>query len=74
MEQQPIYLCYENYSVSRKLIYIGQDYEDCLAQIAKEYDLTKSDIESLRDDGQTHCYHAGVELSIEEQTLNAFAN
>ena len=74
MKQKPIYLCYENYSVSRKLIYIGEDYDDCLAQMAKEYDLSKSDIQSLQDNGQTHCYHYGVELSIEEQTLNCFTN
>lgn len=77
MEQKPIYLCYTYpcYIVSYfgvRLEYIGEYYPDCVAQMAKEYNLSKEECDQLRDNAEVYVQHLDTRIVIEEQTLNAF--
>lgn len=72
MEQPRIYLCYEtdkwHTHASKVLVYLGEDLEDCIAQLRKEFDLVPSYCEQLRNNMQT------IGLLIEEERLNCFSN
>ena len=48
MEQKPIYLCYNVSYCGRCLEYIGDNFEDCVAQMKKEHDLSKEERDQLR--------------------------
>lgn len=73
MEQPTIYLCYEMSSEYKRLVYLGENIEDCIAQLQKEFDLEPSDCEQLRNDMQTFGMGRS-ELLIEEERLNCFSN
>jgi hypothetical protein len=57
MTQETIYLCYETDKwisrESKELAYIGTDLEDCIAQMAREFELNERNKEQLRTNGQT---------------------
>lgn len=72
MEQKPIYLCYNVSYCGRCLEYIGDNFEDCVAQMKKEHDLSKEERDQLRDGSEVYVHHIDARLVIEEQTLNAF--
>lgn len=55
---------------SKVLAYIGEDYEDCVAQIAKECHLNSDDEEELLEYAQVRRKDDG--FFIEEQRLNHF--
>lgn len=78
MEQPTIYLCYEtdkwHTNASKVLVYLGEQLEDCIAQLRKEFDLVPSDCEQLRNDMQTFGFEKDSELLIEEERLNCFSN
>jgi hypothetical protein len=78
MTQPTIYLCYETdkwhaYS-SKRLVYLGESLEDCIAQLRQEFDLEPSDCENLRNNMQTFGFEKDSELLIEEERLNCFSN
>lgn len=72
MEQKPIYLCYNVAYCGRCLEYIGDNFEDCVAQMTKEHDLSKDECDLLRDGRDVYVPHIDARIVIEEQTLNAF--
>ena len=72
MEQKPIYLCYNVTFCNRCLEYIGEYYLDCVAQMAKEHDLSKEECDQLRDCAEVYVKHIYGRIVIKEQTLNAF--
>jgi hypothetical protein len=72
MEQKPIYLCYNVSYCGRCLEYIGDNFEDCVAQMKKEHDLSKEERDQLRDGHEVYVQHIDARIVIEEQTLNAF--
>lgn len=72
MEQKLIFLCYIVDYYSKSLKYIGEEEADCIAQLAKEYDLSKDEINCLQNMNEVFVGHAGIMIVIEEQTLNAF--
>ena len=55
---------------SAVLAYIGEDYDDCCAQIAKECNLNNADYEELYENAQVRRTDDG--FFIEEQRLNHF--
>ena len=57
-------------SNSKVLAYIGEDYEDCVAQITKECNLNSDDEEELLVNAQVCRANDG--FFIEEQRLNHF--
>ena len=73
MEQPTIYLCYEMSSEYKRLVYLGEQLEDCIAQLRQEFDLMPTDCEQLRRDKQTFGMGES-ELLIEEERLNCFSN
>ena len=77
MTQPTIYLCYEtdkwHTNASKVLVYLGENLEDCIAQLRQEFDLVPSDCEQLRKDKQTFGMGRS-ELLIEEERLNCFSN
>jgi hypothetical protein len=72
MEQKPIYLCYIVDDYSKSIKYLGEDLSDCIAQLAKEYDLSKDEIDCLQNTNEVFVEHSDIMIVIEEQTLNAF--
>lgn len=72
MEQKPIYLCYNVSYCGRCLEYIGDNFEDCVAQMKKEHDLSNGQRDKLRDGHEVYVLHIDARIVIEEQTLNAF--
>ena len=74
MEQPTIYLCYEMSSEYKRLVYLGEQLEDCIAQLRKEFDLVPIDCEQLRSNMQTFGFEKDCELLIEEERLNCFSN
>lgn len=72
LQQNFIYLCYVDYVECRELSYIGQDYEDCLAQISREYNLSMCEVQRLRSEGRTYSIRNGFSICIDEQRLNCF--
>lgn len=78
MEQPTIYLCYETYkwhtNASKVLVYLGENLEDCIAQLRQEFDLLPNDCKNLRNDMQTIGFDKECELLIEEERLNCFSN
>jgi hypothetical protein len=72
MEQKPIYLCYNVNYCGRCLEYIGENFEDCVAQMTKEHDLSKEECSQLRDSHEVYVSYIDARIVIEEQTLNAF--
>ena len=74
MEQPTIYLCYEMSSEYKRLVYLGEDLEDCIAQLSQEFDLIPSDCDILRNELHTVGFKEGLELLIEEERLNCFSN
>lgn len=74
MEQKSIYLCYEMSSEYKRLVYLGEQLEDCIAQLRKEFDLVPIDCEQLRNNMQTFGFEKDCELLIEEERLNCFSN
>ena len=77
MTQETIYLCYEADKwisrESKELAYIGPDLEDCIAQMAHEFELNERNKEQLRTNGQTISEN-GYGYIIEEERTNCFAN
>lgn len=77
MEQTKIYLCYQtdvwHSGASKRLVYIGDDMWDCVAQLGKEFNLNEKHEQQLRDDHQTRGIGT-YELLIEEERLNCFSN
>lgn len=77
MTQETIYLCYEADKwisrESKELAYIGTDLEDCIAQIAREFELNERNKEQLRTNGQT-ISEDGYGYIIEEERTNCFVN
>lgn len=74
MEQKSIYLCYEMSSEYKRLVYLGESLEDCIAQLRQEFDLEPTDCEQLRNNMQTFGFEKDCELLIEEERLNCFSN
>ena len=56
----------------RCLEYIGDNFEDCVAQMTKEHDLSKDECDLLLDGSDVYVQHIDARIVIEEQTLNAF--
>lgn len=77
MTQETIYLCYEADKwisrESKELAYIGTDLEDCIAQMAHEFELNERNKEQLRTNGQT-ISEDGYGYIIEEEKTNSFVN
>ena len=77
MTQETIYLCYEADKwislESKELAYIGTDLEDCIAQMAREFELNEKNKEQLRTNGQT-ISEDGYGYIIEEERTNCFVN
>ena len=77
MTQETIYLCYEADKwishESKELAYIGTDLEDCIAQMAHEFELNERNKEQLRTNKQT-ISEDGYGYIIEEERTNCFAN
>lgn len=78
MEQPTIYLCYEtdkwHTNASKVLVYLGENLEDCIAQLRQEFDLEPSDCDFLRNEMHTVGLERDRELLIEEERLNCFSN
>ena len=74
MEQPTIYLCYEMSSEYKRLVYLGEQLDECIAQLRKEFDLEPTDCEQLRNNMQTFGFEKDCELLIEEERLNCFSN
>lgn len=78
MEQKSIYLCYEtdkwHTNASKVLVYLGENLEDCIAQLRKEFDLVPSDCDFLNNEMHTVGFERDRELLIEEERLNCFSN
>lgn len=74
MEQPTIYLCYEMSSEYKRLVYLGENLEDCIAQLRQEFDLVSSDCDFLRNEMHTVGFERDRELLIEEERLNCFSN
>lgn len=55
---------------SKVLAYIGEDYDDCVAQIAKELNLSHDDEKELSENAQVSTNDFGI--FIEEERLNHF--
>ena len=55
---------------SKVLAYIGEDYDDCVAQIAKELNLSHDDENELSENAQVSTNDFGI--FIEEERLNHF--
>ena len=55
---------------SKVLAYIGEDYDDCVAQIAKELNLSHDDKKGLSENAQVSTNDFGI--FIEEERLNHF--
>jgi hypothetical protein len=72
MEQKPIYLCYNVSYCGRRLEYIGENLEDCVAQMKKEHDLSNEERDQLRDSYAVYVHDIDARIVIKEQTLNAF--
>lgn len=66
-------MCYEMSSEYKRLVYLGEDLEDCIAQLRQEFDLVPRYCEQLRKDKQTFGMRRS-ELLIEEERLNCFSN
>ena len=77
MTQETIYLCYEADKwisrESKELAYIGTDLENCIAQMAHEFELNERNKEQLRTNRQT-ISEDGYGYIIEEERTNCFAN
>lgn len=78
MEQPTIYLCYEtdkwHTNASKVLVYLGENLEDCIAQLRQEFDLLPRDCDFLRNEMHTVGLERDRELLIEEERLNCFSN
>ena len=74
MEQPTIYLCYETSSEYKRLVYLGENLEDCIAQLRQEFDLEPSDCNFLKNEMHTVGFERDRELLIEEERLNCFSN
>lgn len=79
MKQQEIILCYEtdkHHSISsRALVYVGEDLEDCIAQIDKHRGgLSDEDKEQLRDMLQTQGHEGDTEWYFDKVLTNAFCD
>jgi hypothetical protein len=72
MEQKPIYICYVIDDYGKFLKYLGENLSDCIAQLAKRYDLSKDEIDYLQNTSFVFVEHSDIMIVIEEQTLNAF--
>ena len=74
MEKQSVYLVWQTYErLSNKgkvLAYIGEDYDDCVAQIASELKLSYEEENELSENAQVSTKDFGV--FIEEERLNHF--
>ena len=57
---------------SKVLAYIGEDYDDCVAQIAKELKLSYEEENELSENGQVSTKDFGI--FIEEESLNHFCS
>lgn len=55
---------------NKVLAYVGEDYDDCCAQIASECNLSDEDYEELCENAQVRRTDDG--FFIEEQRLNCF--
>lgn len=55
---------------SKVLAYIGEDYDDCVAQIAKELKLSYEEEKELSENAQVSTKDFGI--FIEEERLNHF--
>lgn len=55
-----------------KLIYIGEDIEDILAQLQAYSGMTANQAEQVRQTKQSQCNNLDFEWIIEEQRLNCF--
>ena len=55
---------------SKVLAYIGEDYDDCVAQIAKELNLSYEEENELSENAQISTKDFGI--FIEEERLNHF--
>lgn len=55
---------------SKVLAYIGEDYDDCVAQIAKELKLSYEEENELSENAQVRTNDFGI--FIEEERLNHF--
>lgn len=73
IEQPTIYLCYETSSEYKRLVYLGENLEDCIAQLQQEFDLDQSDCDILRNELHTVGLERDRELLIEEERLNCFS-
>ena len=77
MTQETIYLCYEADKwisrESKQLAYIGTDLEDCIAQLAANFELDEKNKEQLRTNNQT-ISQQGYGYIIEEERTNCFVN
>lgn len=74
MKQETIFLVYEydKWLQNKKLIYIGTDKDDCIAQIGGYAGLTEQQKKQLNSSMHIQCYDKGCEYLIEEQLTNAF--
>lgn len=74
MEKQSVYLVWQTYErLSNKgkvLAYIGEDYDDCVAQISKELNLSCEEEKELSENAQVSTNDYGI--FIEEERLNHF--
>ena len=57
---------------SRKLVYIGEEIEDCLASCVAYKGMTKEQAQMCRERSQSQCTGNEVEWIVEHTFLNAF--
>lgn len=78
MEQKPIYLCYETdawcSNSSRVLRYIGEDKEDCIAQLKAYRQMTDEQARQVRETDQSQCNDLDYEWLFEKVLTNAFCD
>lgn len=76
MKQKQIYLCYEtdcwHSNSSRVLRYVGEDKEDCIAQLQAHRGMTNEQAEQVREMDQSQC--DGYEWLFEKVLINAFCD
>lgn len=78
MTQKQIYLCYKgnawlNYS-SLVLCYIGENKEDCIAQLQAHRGMTDEQAEQVREKNQSQCNNLDYEWFFEQVLTNAFCD
>lgn len=76
MIQNMIYLCYRTdewlSNDSKELVYVGEEIEDCIAQLVTYKDMTEEQADDIRSMLQSQCNGLGYEWVFETAYTNAF--